>query len=65
MEVRKPLTAWICNHCNTALGMMKDDPKLARKLANYLEKHNGKTNDRSKSSDAADLFCATGSPLSH
>jgi len=29
---------WICEHCNKALGFVKDDPALLRKLAEYLEK---------------------------
>jgi len=29
----------LCNHCNTALGMIKDDPKIARAIADYLESH--------------------------
>lgn len=28
---------WICSNCNSALGHTKDDPKLLRKLAAYVE----------------------------
>lgn len=28
---------WLCIHCNLALGHVKDDPSLLRKLASYLE----------------------------
>jgi hypothetical protein len=31
--------ALLCGNCNTALGLMKDNPKLLRKAANYLEAH--------------------------
>lgn len=29
---------WLCNDCNLALGILKDNPILLRKLADYLEK---------------------------
>lgn len=29
----------LCNHCNIALGHMKDNPVLLRKLADYIESH--------------------------
>ncbi len=29
----------LCNHCNAKLGMAKDDPKILRAAAGYLEKH--------------------------
>jgi hypothetical protein len=29
----------LCNGCNCALGNMRDDPKLLRAAADYLEKH--------------------------
>ena len=32
---------WICSSCNNALGRIGDDPVLARKLAEYLEAHQG------------------------
>lgn len=28
---------WICDRCNKVLGLMRDDAKLLRKLADYLE----------------------------
>ena len=28
---------WLCNGCNSALGHVKDDPAVLRKLADYLE----------------------------
>jgi hypothetical protein len=34
---------WLCNHCNLSIGHALDDPALLRRLAEYLEKHNGKT----------------------
>ena len=29
---------WICNSCNIALGMVKDNPETLRRLAAYLER---------------------------
>lgn len=34
---------WICDRCNRALGIVKDNPNLLIELALYLEKDNGKT----------------------
>jgi hypothetical protein len=31
---------WLCNGCNLTLGLVKDDPEILRKLADYLEYHN-------------------------
>jgi hypothetical protein len=28
----------LCHHCNAALGFIKDDPAVARAMANYLVK---------------------------
>lgn len=33
---------WICGHCNMALGLVKDNSSLLRKLAKYLDRSNGK-----------------------
>lgn len=33
---------WICDRCNKVLGIVKDSSELLRKMANYLEKHDGK-----------------------
>ena len=32
---------WICDSCNLALGMLKDNPERLRKLATYLENDRG------------------------
>ena len=29
---------WLCNACNVALGLLRDDPVRIRKLAEYIEK---------------------------
>lgn len=33
---------WLCHHCNVAIGLASDSPKLLRKLADYLELTKGK-----------------------
>jgi hypothetical protein len=35
----KKFRGWLCSHCNWALGHTKDNPKLLRKLADYVELH--------------------------
>jgi hypothetical protein len=30
----------LCNNCNTAVGLLRDDPVRAAKLAAYLHRHN-------------------------
>lgn len=31
----------LCQHCNTGLGMFRDNPELLTKAADYLKEHNG------------------------
>lgn len=33
----------LCNRCNPAIGMIGEDPNIARKIINYLAKHNTDT----------------------
>lgn len=33
--------ALLCNHCNCALGQLREDPGIARAVAEYLERHAG------------------------
>lgn len=37
---------WICLQCNVALGLVKDNPKLLRRMADYLELQNESTRPR-------------------
>ena len=37
-HVTEKFRGWICNKCNTALGMVNDNPEVLRALAAYLEK---------------------------
>ena len=30
---------WLCHHCNTALGLLRDDPERIKALLNYLERN--------------------------
>jgi hypothetical protein len=34
---KKIFRGWLCHHCNTTLGHVKDNPETLRKLARYLE----------------------------
>lgn len=36
----------LCASCNTALGLMRDDPKLLRALAGYMERFVNTTNTK-------------------
>jgi hypothetical protein len=36
----KKFRGWLCHHCNTSLGQMKDSPATLRALADYLERKN-------------------------
>ena len=38
-HVTGKLRQLLCNDCNAALGFAKDNPKLLRKMAKYLENH--------------------------
>jgi len=31
----------LCSHCNSALGLIKDDPKIAQAMIDYLRRHAG------------------------
>lgn len=42
----------LCSSCNLALGMFKDNPRLLRRAASYLEK--GKVNGKEESSNSTD-----------
>ncbi len=33
------IRALLCHHCNIALGLAEDDPRLLRAMADYLERH--------------------------
>lgn len=41
-HVTATFRGWLCDGCNRALGNVKDDPKVLRALADYLEKHSEK-----------------------
>lgn len=38
-HTKKVVRGLLCSQCNVALGMLKDDPDLLRRAADYLEKH--------------------------
>ncbi len=42
---------WICDRCNKTLGHVKDSPTILRKLAVYLENHNGEVNNEGSEED--------------
>lgn len=35
---------WICNNCNTAIGLTKENVKILKQIIKYIIKHNGNTN---------------------
>lgn len=37
---------WICDQCNKVLGLVYDNPETLRMMISYLEKHNGKADDK-------------------
>lgn len=34
----------LCNNCNAGIGLLKDDPRVLRYAANYLESHGAVSN---------------------
>lgn len=52
---------WICDRCNRVLGIVKDDPKLLRTLAKYLEVERGEANYNGEKEPAELFLCRTGS----
>jgi hypothetical protein len=54
---------WICNQCNQTLGLVRDDPSLLRRMARYLEKHNGASDDETTEPTPIERLCRTGSFL--
>lgn len=38
-HVTDEIRALLCHHCNVALGLAEDDPRLLRAMADYLERH--------------------------
>jgi hypothetical protein len=54
---------WICDRCNKTLGMVKDSPKLLKKLARYLEANDVKVNDEGAECLTRQRFCGTASFL--
>jgi hypothetical protein len=53
---------WLCDRCNKVLGSMKDDPKILRKMARYLEKHRYvEADDHGKEFTFFERICRAGS----
>lgn len=50
---------WICDRCNKVLGLILDDPSLARKMAKYLETHRTKTDKPGQKHADLFQFCAS------
>lgn len=48
---------WLCDRCNRTLGQVKDSPDLLRKMATYLEQHNGETHSEATEGDAGERVC--------
>ena len=48
---------WLCEKCNFALGLAKDDPALLRRMADYLERNSGKVNGSAEGQTSGLFFC--------
>lgn len=64
-HVRGHFRGWICDRCNRVLGLIKDDPKLLKDLARYLERSDGKTHCEGEEFPSLLDFCRAGSELSN
>jgi len=48
---------WLCDRCNKVLGLIRDNPRLLRRMAQYLEKANGKVNHKPEKEPPDLGFC--------
>lgn len=56
---------WICDRCNKTLGMVKDSPKILKKMAKYLEANNVETDIERTEVDSSEGLFGPGSFLSN
>jgi hypothetical protein len=54
---------WLCNRCNTAIGLAYESPKVLRAMARYVERSGGKAYGRKKKQASGEFFCWSGSEL--
>jgi hypothetical protein len=50
---------WLCDRCNKVLGLIGDSPVLLRKMARYLDRHNGETDQRGTQLTPIERFCCS------
>lgn len=55
---------WLCDRCNKVLGLIGDDPKLLRRMARYLDRHNGETDQQGTQLTPIERLCWAGSVVS-
>jgi hypothetical protein len=51
---------WLCNACNKALGLAKDNPSLLRKMARYLERTSGEVEGSTEKQTPLFDLCTAG-----
>ena len=55
---------WICDRCNRVLGLVRDNSRLLKKMAKYLEVNNGEANNEAAEITPIEILCRAGSIIS-
>ena len=51
---------WICDRCNRVLGLVRDNSRLLKKMAKYLEVNNGAINNETTEVTPIEVLCRAG-----